>query len=163
MSLMPTHQQELAREIDTLAEAANSADYLMSMIVGRLQERLSHFNWVGFYMIEQGLPGENPMLVLGPYVGAVTPHKRIPLNQGICGAAVTHGRTVVVDDVNSDPRYLACSIETKSEIVAPIFVQGSVVGELDIDSHQPAAFGPDDRKLVEHCAALVGRYLESNS
>ena len=100
------------------------------------------------------------MLVLGPYVGAETPHKRIPLNQGICGAAVTHGETVVVDDVNSDPRYLACSIETKSEIVAPIFVNGAVVGEFDIDSHLPAAFGPDDRRLVEHCAALVGRFLE---
>lgn len=157
---MPTQQQDLAREIDTIAEGANDVEYLMSMIVGRLQERLSHFHWVGFYMIEKGLPGEEPTLVLGPFVGAQTPHKRIPLNQGICGAAVTQGRTVVVDDVNSDSRYLACSIETKSEIVAPIFVNGSVVGELDIDSHQPAAFGPDDRQLVEHCARLVGHYLE---
>ncbi len=160
---MPTQQQDLAREIDTLAEAADSVDYLMSIIVGRLQERLGYFHWVGFYMIEKGLPGEEPMLVLGPYVGVETPHKRIPLNQGICGAAVTQGRTVVVDDVNSDPRYLACSIETKSEIVAPIFVNGSVVGELDIDSHIPAAFGPEDRRLVEHCAALVGRYLEKTA
>jgi GAF domain-containing protein len=157
---MPIAQQDLAREIDTLAEAADSVEYLMSMIVGLLQERLSHFHWAGFYMIEKGLPGEEPMLVLGPYVGAETPHKRIPLNQGICGAAVTEGHTVVVDDVNSDPRYLACSIETKSEIVAPIFVNGSVVGELDIDSHVSAAFGPDDRRLVEYCAALVARYLE---
>jgi GAF domain-containing protein len=157
---MPTQQQELAQEIDVMAEAADDVEYLMSMIVGRLQERLSHFHWVGFYMIEKGLAGEEPTLVLGPFVGAQTPHKRIPLNQGICGAAVTQGRTVVVDDVNSDPRYLACSIETKSEIVAPIFVNGSVVGELDIDSHIPAAFTPDDRQLVEHCAALVGRYLE---
>jgi len=157
---MPTQQEQLAREIDTLANASESVDDLMSVIVGRLQERLSHFNWVGFYMIEKGRPREDPMLVLGPYVGAETPHKRIPLNQGICGAAVTHGETLVVDDVNADPRYLACSIETKSEIVVPIFVKGAVVGELDIDSHQPAAFTSDDRKLVEHCATLVGRYLE---
>jgi len=160
---MPTQQQELAQEIDTLADAADAVDDLMSIIVGRLQERLSHFHWVGFYMIEKGLAGEEPMLVLGPYVGAETPHKRIPLNQGICGAAVTQGRTVVVDDVNADPRYLACSIETKSEIVAPILVNGSVVGEIDIDSHQPAAFSADDRQLVEHCAALVGRFLEKAS
>ncbi len=159
----PPGGQDLAREIDTLAEAADSVDCLMSLIVGRLQKRLSHFNWVGFYMIEKGLPGEEPMLVLGPYVGAETPHKRIPPNQGICGAAVTHGHTIVVDDVNSDSRYLACSIETKSEIVAPIFVNGSVVGELDIDSHLPAAFSPDDRRLVEHCASLVGRYLEKTA
>jgi GAF domain-containing protein len=160
---MPTAQQELAREIEILAESANDVDYLMSVIVGRLHERLSYFDWVGFYMVEKGLPGEDPMLVLGPFVGAQTPHKRIPLNQGICGAAVTTGQTVVVDDVNSDPRYLACSIETKSEIVAPIFVKGSVVGELDIDSHVPAAFGPEDRQLVEYCAGLVGGYLEKTA
>ena len=160
---MPTQQQELALEIDVLADAAGSVDDLMSVIVGRLQERLSHFHWVGFYMIEKGLPGEEPTLVVGPYVGAETPHKRIPLNQGICGAAVTEGQTVVIDDVNSDPRYLACSIETKSEIVTPIFVNGAVVGELDIDSHQPSAFTPEDRDLVEHCAALVGRYLEKTA
>src|ERR1035438_4628078 len=144
---MPTQQQELAREIDAMAEAADDVEYLMSMIVGRLQERLRHFHWVGFYMIEKGLPGVEPTLVLGPFVGAATPHKRIPLNQGICGAAVTQGQTVVVADVNSDPRYLACSIETRSEIVAPIFVKGEVVGELDIDSHTPAAFSDDDRKI----------------
>src|ERR1035438_7240977 len=144
---METNYQHLAEELTTLADAAASAEDLMSVIVGRLQERLRHFDWVGFYMIEPGRLGEDPMLVLGPYVGKETPHKRIPLNQGICGAAVTSGKTLVVDDVNSDPRYLACSIETRSEIVAPIFVKGEVVGELDIDSHTPAAFSDDDRKI----------------
>jgi len=160
---MPTNYQQLARELDLLAGAALSVEDLMSVFVGRLQERLGHFDWVGFYMIEPGLVGEEPMLVLGPYVGKETPHKRIPLNQGICGAAVTSGKTLVVDDVNTDPRYLACSIETRSEIVSPVFVKGEIVGELDIDSHTPAAFSDDDRKLVEHCAALVGKYLEKIS
>jgi L-methionine (R)-S-oxide reductase len=155
-----TQQQDLAKELSILAGAAASVEELMSIMVGRLEERLPHYDWVGFYMIEKGKTGDEPMLVLGPYVGTVTPHTRIPLNQGICGAAVTSGRTVVVDDVNSDPRYLACSIATKSEIVVPIRVKGEVVGELDIDSHTPAAFTPDDRQLVEHCARLVGHYLE---
>jgi len=79
------------------------------------------------------------------------------------GAAASSGKTVVVDDVNSDPRYLACSTETKSEIVVPVFVNGKVVGELDIDSHFPAAFSAEDRQLVEHCAALVGKRLEQPS
>jgi GAF domain-containing protein len=101
------------------------------------------------------------MLALGPFLGAMTPHTRIPLNEGICGAAASTGKTVVVDDVNSDPRYLACSIETKSEIVVPVFVQGKVVGELDIDSHFAAAFsGKEDRDLVEYCAVAVGKFLE---
>jgi L-methionine (R)-S-oxide reductase len=160
---MAINYQQLAEELGVIADAAESAEDLMSIIVGRLQERLPHFNWVGFYMIEKGRPGEEPMLMLGPYVGAETPHKRIPLNQGICGAAVSTGQTVVIDDVNADPRYLACSIATKSEIVAPVFVKGAAVGELDIDSHTPAAFTDADRKLVEHCAALVGSYLEKIS
>jgi GAF domain-containing protein len=155
-----SEQQQLAKELTTLAGAAPSIDDLMTIIVGRLQERLPHYDWVGFYKIEKGDIAEGPVLVLGPYVGAVTPHTRIPLNQGICGAAASSGQTVVVDDVSSDPRYLACSIETKSEIVVPIRVKGEIVGELDIDSHTPAAFTADDRQLVEHCARLVGQYLE---
>ena len=158
-----TPQQELAKELTTLSETADTVEDLMSIIVGRLQERLRHYDWVGFYMIEKGGIGEEPVLVLGPYVGAVTQHKRIPLNRGICGAAASTGRTVIVDDVSQDPRYLACSIETKSEIVVPIVVKGEVVGELDIDSHTPAAFKPDDRQLVEHCARLVGQYLEKTT
>jgi L-methionine (R)-S-oxide reductase len=160
---MTTMHQQLAREFEALVEPAASVEELMSILVGRLREKLRHFDWVGFYLIEKGGPGEEPMLVLGPYVGAVTPHQRIPLNQGICGAAVTSGETVVVDDVNADPRYLACSLETRSEIVAPIFFKGAVVGELDIDSHTPAAFSAADRALVEHCAGLVGKYLEKSS
>jgi GAF domain-containing protein len=163
MSIMPANYQTLSDELTNLANSADSAEHLMVMIVERLQELLKHYNWVGFYMLEVTADSAEPMLVLGPYAGAATPHTRIPLHQGICGAAVSSAQTVVVDDVNADPRYLACSLETKSEIVAPVFVNGKVVGELDIDSHQPAAFTADDRQLVEHCAGLVGRYLETTA
>jgi GAF domain-containing protein len=106
-------------------------------------------------------PADSSMLELGPFAGAPTPHTRIPVTEGICGAAVAQGETVVVDDVNADPRYLSCSIETKSEIVVPIRVCGRIVGEIDIDSHTPAAFGLADRAFVERCAAILGGYLES--
>ena len=79
--------------------------------------------------------------MLGPYLGKPSPHTRIPLNRGICGAAASQKATIIVDDVNADPRYLACSIETKSEIVVPIMRDGRVFGEIDIDSDRPAAFG----------------------
>jgi GAF domain-containing protein len=111
-------------------------------------------------MMEAG--AQPPMLVLGPFQGAMTPHTRIPLHEGICGAAASTGKTVVVDDVTKDPRYLACSLETKSEIVAPIFARGKVVGELDIDSHFPAAFTREDQEFVEHCAAVIGKKLEKS-
>src|SRR5207302_3539485 len=136
----------------TLASSASNADALMDSIVTLLHEKLTRYNWVGFYMLD---PNDANMLVLGPFRGAATPHTRIPLNQGICGAAASSGETVVVDDVNSDPRYLACSIETKSEIVVSIYVNGKVAGELDVDSHFPAALTPQDRELVEYCASLV--------
>src|SRR5438445_13191423 len=95
-------------------------------------------------------PNDANMLVLGAFRGAATPHTRIPLNQGICGAAASSGQTVVVDDVAKDPRYLACSLETKSEIVVPVFAYGRVVGELDIDSHFPAAFTAEPQEFVQH-------------
>src|SRR6478735_8891974 len=148
---------EVKKEIEKIAETAQSGKELMTEIVRVLHDRMLKYNWVGFYMLEQSQP---PTLALGPFEGAMTLHTRIPLNQGICGAAASTGKTIVVDDVNSDPRYLACSIETKSEIVVPIFVRGKVVGELDIDSHFPAAFGNEDRALVEYCASLVGKQLE---
>lgn len=151
-------RNELIPKIESLAQSATSADELMQGIVQTLQENLLKYNWVGFYMMDHS--GPVPMLNLGAFVGAMTPHTRIPLDQGICGAAAASGKTVVVDDVNKDPRYLACSIETKSEIVVPVFVHGTVIGELDIDSHFPAAFGPEDRQLVEACAAILGKYLE---
>jgi GAF domain-containing protein len=156
---MSEEHQKIRRELDRIAESAASVEELMSLIVGRLQERFAHYDWVGFYMIEKRTL-DNPVLVLGPFVGAETPHKQIPLGEGICGAAASAGKTIVVDDVNRDPRYLACSLETKSEIVVPIFVNGAVVGELDIDSHRHSAFTRADRNLVEHCARLVGIHLE---
>jgi GAF domain-containing protein len=149
---------DVRKTVDRLNSTAHNADQLMQGIVGVLSAELLKYNWVGFYMLEPG--ADPPMLVLGHYKGAMTPHVRIPLNQGICGAAASSGKTVVVDDVASDPRYLACSLETKSEIVAPVFVGGKVVGELDIDSHFPAAFTFSDRELVEYCAQLVGKRME---
>src|SRR5882757_3281195 len=152
--------EQVRKDLARLNSDAVSADQLMDGVTRLLHEKMLKYNWVGFYMLE---PGANPpMLVLGHYQGAMTPHTRIPLNQGICGAAASSGQTVVVDDVGKDPRYLACSLETKSEIVVPVFVHGKVVGELDIDSHFPAAFTEEHKDLVQYCALLVGKKLEKS-
>ena len=152
--------EEVRNELSELAESSRSAPELMQKVVKLLHDRMLKYNWVGFYLLEPG--AEPPTLVLGAFEGAMTPHTRIPLNQGICGAAASSGQTVVVDDVNKDPRYLACSLETKSEIVVPVFVHGKVVGELDIDSHFPAAFTPEHQALVQYCAQVVGRKMETS-
>ncbi len=143
-------------EMRRFAATANDVSSLEEFCVKVVSERLPHYNWVGFYMLD---PAEPDVLVLGPFRGAPTQHVRIPVTQGICGAAVTQGATVIVDDVSADPRYLACSLETKSEIVAPIRADGKIVGEIDIDSHTPNAFGGEDRRFLEECAAVVGRFF----
>jgi L-methionine (R)-S-oxide reductase len=155
---LATRIDEVRNEISTLAKAAPTAKALMQDICNRLHERMLKYNWVGFYLIEPGT--QPPVLVLETFVGAMTPHTRIPLHQGICGAAASSGKTIVVEDVTKDSRYLACSLETKSEIVVPIFVKTQVAGELDIDSHFAAAFGTDDEALVQYCAEVVGKKLE---
>jgi len=118
-----------------------------------LKDAMSHYTWVGIYLTD----GEE--LVLGPFLGKPSPHTRIPLGRGICGAAATEKTTIIVDDVNADPRYLACSLETKSEIVVPIMNGPDVLGEIDIDSDRPAAFGQTDRALLEQVAGLLAEAL----
>src|ERR1700719_597594 len=153
-----TRIEEVRNEVTALAHAATTGKDFMQGVCKLLHERMLKYNWVGFYMLEPG--AKPPVLVLEAFVGAMTPHTRIPLNQGICGAAASSGKTIVVDDVKKDPRYLACSLETKSEIVVPIFAKKQVAGELAIDSHFPAAFGADDQALVQYCAEVVGKKLE---
>lgn len=147
---------ELLLQIERLAETASNLAGLQQSMADLIAARLAYYNWVGFYMLD---PQDGSMLVLGPFHGAPTQHVRIPVSQGICGAAVAQGETVVVDDVASDPRYLSCSIETRSEIVSPIRVNSKVVGEIDVDSHSLSAFQPADREFLEQCAAIVGRYM----
>jgi L-methionine (R)-S-oxide reductase len=119
-------------------------------VVDLLHDRVEHYSWVGIYLVD----GDD--LVLGPWKGPeATEHVRIPVGQGVCGAAAASGVTEVVDDVNADPRYLACFPSTRSEIVVPIHRDGRVVGEIDIDSDRPAAFGDDDRAFLERVADLV--------
>src|SRR6266850_7710588 len=107
------------------------------------------YHWTGVYLLE----GQE--LVLADEIGKPTPHRRIPLDKGICGAAAREGATIVVDDVNADPRYLACTLETRSEIVVPLIARGRILGEIDIDSDRQAAFAPIDRERIEAAAALL--------
>ena len=141
------------------AATAASLEALQTVIVTATPQQLPHYSWTGFYMLD---PADPETLVLGPYTGDTTPHVRIPVTQGICGAAVATGQTVIVDDVNADPRYLSCSIKTKSEIVVPIYAHNRVIGEIDIDSHDPAAFTQADRTFLEAAAQIVGDYIEQH-
>jgi GAF domain-containing protein len=125
----------------------------MRRVVTVLKARIPFYSWVGIYQ----LVGDE--LVLGPYLGKPSPHTRIPLGRGICGAAATDKATIIVDDVNSDPRYLACSADTRSEIVVPVMRGSTVLAEIDVDSDTPAAFGDRDRRLLNAAAAMLAEKL----
>jgi GAF domain-containing protein len=148
-----TEYVALADRLEREVTAAPSGEAALRLTVELLKSSLPDYTWVGIYLLE----GDE--LVLGPFLGKPSPHTRIPLGNGICGAAATHKDTIIVDDVNADPRYLACSIETKSEIVVPIMRGDRVLGELDIDSDRRAAFGQRDRALLERVAEALARKL----
>ncbi|HVO82534.1 MAG TPA: GAF domain-containing protein, partial [Terriglobales bacterium] len=128
----------------------------MEYIVAQLHEQMARYNWVGFYLVD---PHDASFLVVGPYVGSFTPNVRIPLDTGLCGAAARSGKTVVVDDVRKDPRYLAGSSMVISEIVVPIFVKNAFAAELDIESYFPGTFTRSEQEFVEACAGIVGAAL----
>ena len=137
--------------IERLAERDDGD--VLQRVVDALHDEVEHYSWVGIYLVE----GDE--LVLGPWNGPqATEHVRIPVGQGVCGAAAASGVTEIVDDVNADPRYLACFPSTRSEIVVPIAREGRVVGEIDIDSDRPAAFAEDDRVLLERVAAIIAPF-----
>ncbi len=139
--------------VDRMVNRGDEADEVLRRVVDLLHERLPHFSWVGIYLVEGG------DLVLGPWRGPqATEHVRIPVGEGICGAAAATGRTEVVDDVDADPRYLACFASTRSEIVVPIAYEGTVVGEIDVDSDQPGAFDDEDRRSLERVAVLISQH-----
>jgi GAF domain-containing protein len=145
-----TYDDVLSSVRAAIAHAPSEADAMLQA-VNILKDQMPDYSWVGVYLME----GQE--LVLGPFRGKPSPHTRIPLNQGICGAAASRGETIIVDDVDADPRYLACSLETRSEIVVPIMRGSDVLGEIDIDSDKKAAFGPADRELLEAVADLLAQ------
>ena len=128
----------------------------MEQMARRLHEKMARYNWVGFYLID---PADAGILLVGPFVGSFTPNARIPLDTGLCGAAAQTGRTVVVDDVSKDPRYLSGSSMVVSEIVVPISLKGKLAAELDVESYFPGTFTKAEQGFVEACAKVVERQM----
>jgi L-methionine (R)-S-oxide reductase len=141
--------------VTTAIHEASDAERAIAAAVRALKQEMPDYTWVGVYLLDGN------ELVLGPFVGKPSPHTRIPLGRGICGAAAAEKATIIVDDVNDDPRYLACSIETRSEIVVPIMLDSEVLGEIDIDSDRLAAFGQKDKGLLEAVAARLAPRLKT--
>ena len=144
----------LLKDIEAIVAGPSRRDEKLLNISRTLKAKVPHFHWVGFYLTDPASPRE---LVLGPFDGAPTGHTRIAFGQGICGQAADRKETFIIQDVTKETNYLSCSPNVKSEIVVPVFKEGKVAGEIDIDSHAPAPFTPDDREFLERAAGIVAR------
>ncbi|HUB02928.1 MAG TPA: GAF domain-containing protein [Terriglobales bacterium] len=151
--------RELLDEFNTLARSASGVKPLMQRISERLHEEMARYNWVGFYFMESPT---RDTLVLGPYEGSFMPTLRIPLEKGLCGAAATSKKSVVVNNVAFDPRYLGSDM-VKSNMVVPILVKSQVEAELCIESYFTETFDLPEQRFVESCAAIVARFMVKES
>ncbi|ROI04149.1 MULTISPECIES: GAF domain-containing protein [unclassified Chryseobacterium] len=147
---------ELKKRLSSILESPkHNTEEKLEKVCHLLDQEISYFNWTGFYFKN----GDKEELILGPYVGAPTDHTIIPYGKGICGQVAVSNETFVVPDVNEESNYLSCSIDTKAEIVVPIFKNGKNIGQIDIDSHTVDPFTDEDRELLEWLCNEVSKIL----
>lgn len=142
---------EIATEVAQVVDSNASRDDVLRQTVKILKRERERYNWVGIYLLE------GDVLVLHNYIGKPTDHTHIPVGQGVCGVAVAEGTNQIVGDVTKLENYLACNLETRSEIVVLIRRGQEILGQIDIDSDLENAFGSDDESLLSTVAELIAR------
>lgn len=147
--------QLILNEVDKLVNNDHQRDFVLQKICEILKQEVYHYDWVGFYLLDE----HNQVLNLGPYVGKPTDHTLIPVGKGVCGQVAESGQTMVVQDVTQISNYIACSLHVVAEIVVPVIKNGKFVAEIDIDSHSPAPFTAEDEQLLESIAEKVARFF----
>jgi GAF domain-containing protein len=147
--------EAVVARVRSLVASDASDDTVLTETVRLLQETQPGWDWVGIYLFI------DDTLILGPYVGTPTEHVRIPVGTGVCGAAVAENTNIVVEDVRARENYLACSLETRSEIVVLIRDDAGIVGQFDIDSDRVGAFTARDEALLTMLAPLVATHCRA--
>ena len=127
----------------------------LQFICQLLYDKVDHYDWVGYYLHNT----EKKELILNAYVGQPTDHTHIPFGKGICGQVSLSNKNFIVDDVNAQENYIACSLDVKSEIVVPLFVNKNNIGQIDIDSNRLRAFSKKDAAFLEKVNHLVSIHL----
>lgn len=152
MMALSTVQKKALEMMKNICRFVDDPEEILERAVDLIHSTSEVYDWVGIYILERD--GQT-LRLFRYYHGRPTPHERIPISSGICGAAVRENQALIVPDVNADPRYLACSLETRSEIVVPVRYRGEVIGEIDIDSDTLDAFDERDREFLEKMARMI--------
>ena len=148
----PEAYRQLIDAADALTSGERDAVANMANIAALLWDFLPDLNWAGFYRVI----GDE--LVLGPFMGRPA-CIRIPLGNGVCGAAAKSGSTQLVEDVHAFPGHIACDAVTNSELVVPVLRDGRVVAVIDLDSPTKARFDEDDRAGIERLASVLSERI----
>jgi L-methionine (R)-S-oxide reductase len=148
-----TTLEQVLSDVHLYTDHEDDLTAVMANVAAVLKVHRPQYTWVGFYIMGCS-PDE---MVLGPYQGPPTCTTRIPIHAGMCGLAARERRTIILPDVRTDPRYIACSSTVRSEIVAPLLNGERVLGVLDVDSDDIDAFAAEDQALLEGVASYVAK------
>ena len=146
---------ELKSKISDLVSNSSSLDKTLKDVCELLKYSVPYYDWVGFYFKN----GEKEELKIGPYAGLATDHTIIPFGKGICGQVAVSSENLVVPDVNAEDNYIACSLNVKSEIVIPLFVNNINIGQIDIDSNTLDPFTQEDERFLEFVCESVASIM----
>ncbi len=149
-------ESKIKNEKVSIKESENKKNELLQFICDTCTKEIPYYNWFGFYLVDKN---EKDMLILGPFNGEPTEHVKIPFGRGICGQAAAKKDSIIVDNINKENNYLACSIKVKSELVVPIIKNQEVLGEIDIDSHYLNAFSQLDKEFNEKLAEIISNHI----
>lgn len=152
--MKPIFDSVLGKFMEIKSKTENR-DQLLSLTAELLHSEISHYDWVGFYLLDS----TERMLVLGPFTGKPTEHTRIPVGKGICGQVANSKQSMIVQDVTQQDNYIACSLDVQSEIVVPILKDGDFVAEIDIDSHAYAPFSEEDEQFLMAISRELADYF----
>lgn len=147
----------MKRELAEIIGSGSDPEETLSKVCEYLCLNMTGCDWAGYYLVDPLKEGE---LFLGPYSGAPTEHGRIAFGEGVCGQAASTLKTFLVGDVSEESNYLSCSPDVKSEIVVPVFFEGELAGEIDLDSHEFRGFSEEDRRLLEWLAEETAHLAE---
>ena len=149
--------EEILPQIESITSGESDLIANLANISAILREAFDLF-WVGFYLVKASPSGTE--LVLGPFQGPLA-CARIAYGRGVCGSAWERRETLVVPDVDKFPGHIACSSQSRSEIVVPVLRRGEVVAVLDIDSRELASFDEIDAEYLEKIVALGSLNFEN--
>ena len=144
--------RQLAEAARALTDGEGDSVANMANVAALIWEFVPRLNWAGFYRVIRN--GTESELVLGPFVGRPA-CIRIPMGQGVCGAAAASGETQLVADVHAFPGHIACDAASQSEVVVPVIRNGEVIAVIDCDSPEKDRFSDADAKGLEQLAAVL--------